>query len=169
MNNVNLTCTACGHVNRPGELACAECGKLLAAGPVTRVISFTEDALKIAVGPTGKALIDGQRSIVLKIGGEKVIIQLSNAVTVGRQAEGGKETPPDVDLAAYGAAEKGVSRQHIKITLKNEMVYVTDLRSTNGTRLNGQSILPNSARLVRDGDELQLGSLRMIVSFESIG
>jgi len=168
INTAIETCTVCGHVNRPGELACANCGTLLVAGPLTKQISFTEDALRIAVGPTGKVFMAEQRRITLKIGDEQVVMQLGDSLIVGRQIPGDVESLPVEDLTPYGAAEKGVSRQHIKLTLKNDMVYATDLGSTNGTRLNGHTVLPNSARLLRDGDTLQLGSLAMTVRFDAI-
>ncbi len=57
----------------------------------------------------------------------------------------------------------GVSRKHMKLTRKNLLVYVTDLGSTNGTLLNGRQIMPFTERILRSGDELQLGQLKLRV------
>jgi predicted component of type VI protein secretion system len=72
---------------------------------------------------------------------------------------------PDVDLTPFGAIERGVSRRHLRIRCPDYLLYVTDLGSRNGTWLNGHIILPGAERLLRSGDTLQLGALRIRVKF----
>ena len=46
-------------------------------------------------------------------------------------------------MTPYGADDLGVSRRHARLLRDQKAVYLTDLNSTNGTRLNGES-LPSS-------------------------
>jgi pSer/pThr/pTyr-binding forkhead associated (FHA) protein len=50
-----------------------------------------------------------------------------------------------------------VSRRHCALWLHNGRVWVVDLGSRNGTRLNGEPL--TAARPLEDGDELQLAGV----------
>jgi FHA domain len=69
------------------------------------------------------------------------------------------EQSPDVDLEDYGAAEKGVSRRHASIIRRDGQLNLMDFGSDNGTYLNGQKLIPNQPRILRDGDDIRLGHL----------
>jgi pSer/pThr/pTyr-binding forkhead associated (FHA) protein/uncharacterized protein involved in exopolysaccharide biosynthesis len=47
-----------------------------------------------------------------------------------------------------------ISQQHARIDHRDGLHYVTDLGSTNGTRLNGDTLSPNETRLIEEGDTL---------------
>ena len=51
------------------------------------------------------------------------------------------------------------------ITRDGDLVHVCDLGSTNGTFLNGRRLIDRQRRLLRNGDELMLGRLRVLVRF----
>jgi predicted component of type VI protein secretion system len=51
--------------------------------------------------------------------------------------------------------DPGISRQHVRIMVDGTSVTLEELRSTNGTRINGQRI--EGITKVQDGDELQIG------------
>jgi pSer/pThr/pTyr-binding forkhead associated (FHA) protein len=72
---------------------------------------------------------------------------------------------PDVDLCLYDGAALGVSRMHAQLTIEQQMIVLADLGSTNNTFVNGRRLSPNEARMVRDGDEIQLGQLKLHVLF----
>jgi hypothetical protein len=55
--------------------------------------------------------------------------------------------------------DPGVSRRHAQITLQDEGATLTDLRSTNGTHVNGHAI--QTADL-HDGDEIRLGGATLV-------
>ena len=76
-----------------------------------------------------------------------------------------RSIPVDFDLTPFKALEKGVSRVHARITRDNELTHVIDLSSTNGTYLNGFRLIANQARILRSGDELILGRLKVVVKF----
>lgn len=76
---------------------------------------------------------------------------------------GGEDAPTDVDFSPYGADTQGMSRQHAAFVYENEILYIQDLGSTNGTRINGFTIQPNRNYRLRNGDELEFGSFRVMV------
>ena len=51
------------------------------------------------------------------------------------------------------------SRRHARIVVQDGVVEVEDLGSSNGTMLNGK---PVQRRVVRDGDEIQIGATRIV-------
>ena len=54
---------------------------------------------------------------------------------------------------------RGVSRQHLRLDVGENEVTVTDLGSTNGTRLNGQTLQPYQSTGWPLQDRLQIGGL----------
>ena len=70
-----------------------------------------------------------------------------------------------IDLGAFRAIEKGVSRRHAALTLDDGVLKVSDLGSLNHTYLNGDQLIPNKPREVHDGDVITLGSLVLTVRF----
>lgn len=75
---------------------------------------------------------------------------------------------PDIDLEAQGAQDKGVSRKHASIVRRDGALQVLDLKAQNGTFLNGQRLVANQPRILRDGDDLRLGHLTLQVKFERV-
>ncbi|HEU5102047.1 MAG TPA: FHA domain-containing protein, partial [Roseiflexaceae bacterium] len=78
----------------------------------------------------------------------------------------GREDPisgifPEIDLTPYGGETGGVSRQHARLNHTNGDWSVTDLNSTNYTRVDGAKIEPNVAVPLKDGMRLQFGRVAM--------
>ena len=74
---------------------------------------------------------------------------------------------PLIDLKDCNAIDKGVSRRHAKIIRRDSgTLNLVDEESGNGTFLNGQRLVPNQPRILRDGDEIRLGYLVLYVHFE---
>ncbi len=84
----------------------------------------------------------------------------------------GLEVPIDRDWRVIGRgrsadvaiAEATISRAHAAIGFDGEGFFMQDLGSTNGTRVNGKR--ETRVRL-GDGDELQLGKLRLCLALPS--
>lgn len=74
-------------------------------------------------------------------------------------------TLPEIDLQPFGAADMGVSRRHAVIIRREGALNIMDAGSYNGTYLNGQRLVPNQPRILRDGDDLRLGHLVLHVKF----
>jgi pSer/pThr/pTyr-binding forkhead associated (FHA) protein len=85
-------------------------------------------------------------------------------IDLGRRDEG-KGILPDIDFTPDAAMRHGVSRRHARIHQSEEKLCIEDLGSTNGTVLNGLRISPAEVHPLEHGDMLQLGRLRMAVSF----
>jgi hypothetical protein len=82
----------------------------------------------------------------------------------------GREDPisgifPEIDLTPYGGETGGVSRQHARLNYSAGQWTVTDLNSTNYTRVDGTKIEPNVATALKDGVRLQFG--RVAMTFKS--
>jgi predicted amidophosphoribosyltransferase len=78
----------------------------------------------------------------------------------------GREDPisgifPEIDLTPYGGETGGVSRQHARLTHSDGQWTVTDLNSTNYTRVDGAKIEPNVPTPIKDGSRLQFGRVAM--------
>mgnify|MGYP001085235873 CR=1 FL=1 len=81
---------------------------------------------------------------------------------IGR-SDAGSSYVPDVDLAPFGAQQRGISRRHAAIVRRQGAIYVVDLGSMNGTFVNNKRLSPQSAHILADGDRLSLANLHMIV------
>jgi pSer/pThr/pTyr-binding forkhead associated (FHA) protein len=90
-----------------------------------------------------------------------VTVTVEGRLVVGRVR--GDATGIGLDLAPYGASQRGVSRQHIAFLSDARGVYVEDLLSTSGTRINGALIKPNVRYRLRPEDEISLGMMRLTV------
>lgn len=66
-------------------------------------------------------------------------------------------------LAEEDAAQMGVSRQHAILRPTPTALYLVDLGSTNGTRLNGHRIGVNIPYRLHDGDGITFGHLEFVV------
>ncbi len=56
-----------------------------------------------------------------------------------------------------------ISREHIRLTYTHDRLYVEDLDTLNGTRVNGDTLQPQEKVLLQDKDRLQLGPLSLTV------
>ena len=75
---------------------------------------------------------------------------------------------PQVDFTGADGKERGVSRRHATINQRGDLIFVTDHNSMNGTFLNGQRLVPEQARVMRDSDTLRIGHITLIVAFERV-
>lgn len=76
-----------------------------------------------------------------------------------------KAALPLTDLQPFSADVFGVSRKHAVLEKDGQHIVLTDLNSSNGTRLNGTLLVPMRRCIVRHGDALQLGGLQLRVRF----
>ena len=90
-------------------------------------------------------------------------------VTDGLDA--GQHFPIEKDIVRIGAVaqdggqkndvvlrdvDRAISRFHCEIAKKNGQLYLTDLKSSNGTKLNGEPIPPNQPMLLKKGARILL-------------
>ncbi len=55
-----------------------------------------------------------------------------------------------------------ISRYHITFTFKDQQVLLEDLNSVNGTYVDGVRLQPHAPYIVRGGEEVQIGEVRLI-------
>ena len=164
-------CPYCGFHNREGFLFCEDCGQHLPDTPplsqsTTKFEKSTGDL--IAHSSWGTARFSSESYIVFHVRdyAEPLILRPKPQVIIGRHDEQNARKP-DVDLSPFRAVEKGVSRIHAIIERLDETLVLTDLNSANGTHLNGQRLVPDQPRVLRDGDEVRFGKLVAHVNFKS--
>lgn len=120
-----------------------------------------------AKGFWGEADFKPGSPIVLQIRDkeEPIVINAAPRIVFGR-ADEHSQSVPDVDLSPYGALEYGVSRQHAALEVNEDILIILDVGSANGTFLNGQRLVPNQPRVLRNGDEVRLGKLVTYIYFK---
>jgi pSer/pThr/pTyr-binding forkhead associated (FHA) protein len=64
--------------------------------------------------------------------------------------------------------ETTVSRKHLKILQKGEQYFITDLKSLNGTYLDGASLHPGQEVEVREGVPIAIGKCVICISREAL-
>lgn len=124
-------CPACRRSNKKTARFCVACGhSFVPVGPaVLRVIEPVRAAWEMPVA----------RSPML----------------LGRSSEA-EGYVPDFDMTFYDDGDY-VSRRHARITRGKAGYFVTDLGSSNGTTVNGQSLVSHHARMLRNGDRVKVG------------
>ncbi len=147
-----IRCPVCGATALEGSLYCPECG-----APLWEQQASARDE---GTSPqTETRLLDAcPAQVQLWLEREDATIDLPGAGPweLGRAA---KSSP----LAAYIRPQDGVSRRHARLYWENGRLFLMDLGSTNGTKINGQRLPPWHPAPVRDGDVVQLGRLRFYV------
>ncbi|MDD6657915.1 MAG: DUF6382 domain-containing protein [Lachnospiraceae bacterium] len=94
-----------------------------------------------------------QRILIGKIKGKKRQIDLSAfPFVIGKSKE----------QADYVIDDPSISRIHARFTLRDGIVYLTDLNSTNGSMKNGIRLQPNELVEVEAEDEIKFGRVTFI-------
>lgn len=163
--NTALSCPSCKQPYLPGEVVCSHCGMSLIRNGQTGYLSLPDEPVTFEREPRGDAFTNRQRPISLHVKTHMLVLPPVESLVIGRFSADSSDAQPDFDLDPLGAKESGVSRRHIQITYRKDMVYVSDLGSSNGTWLNGHRLFAHTERLLRSGDELCLGTLKLTVTF----
>jgi FHA domain-containing protein len=91
--------------------------------------------------------------VIHEDGATRSIVLTAETMTIGRSPE-----------CQITIADKGASRRHAQIRRQDTTYTLTDLGSTNGTRLNGQTV---QTRELSDGDRITIGST--LIEFRQAG
>ena len=100
------------------------------------------------VAPWGKLIFSDGKEV--QLAGERAL--------VGRSDHDIGGINPEVDLSAMEGADT-TSRIHATIEHIGSSYTVTDLNSTNSTRINGKRVEPDKATPIKDGDKLAFGKV----------
>lgn len=167
-----IECPNCGKRNEPSEAFCYSCGYIL------NVVDGKVSTRLFADAPSDMFSDDyfGEESLLLlAIPEQSKIYQLrpqsrNGTMVIGRTAAN-SDLIPDVDLNEVRGTQMGVSRQHVAIEYDHNgsAIQIHDLGSANGTYVNGQRLHPKEVRILRNGDELRLGRLIVMVKYRHPG
>jgi pSer/pThr/pTyr-binding forkhead associated (FHA) protein len=92
------------------------------------------------------------RLVIEDQAGTRTVVPFSDdEIVVGRGAEG----------TAWRLPDRNVSRRHARFTRASGTIFVEDLGSLTGTRVNGERI--SSRRRVRPGDLVEIGAFDLVV------
>jgi pSer/pThr/pTyr-binding forkhead associated (FHA) protein len=168
-----ILCPNCHHQEIAGALFCSECGAQLvmtdriATQSIRRhpsdILSSIESS-KVPPVQSSQAnpVVDAVVSLYLVDSGQIIHLAGRTEFSMGRAADG-QPILPDVDFSPYEAFTQGVSRLHSCLKIINQRVVITDLGSSNGTRVNGQKIMPHIDYPLNHGDVVALGKLKIQV------
>jgi hypothetical protein len=157
-------------------MAADEPTKIPAEEPIKRETSLLSDAPSAPPMPLEDrktrpqtARLSAPWRLLLQIGGQNqttVGIEVKERIVIGR-ADPVSNFYPDLDVTPYGGQEGGVSRRHAIIIQddSSKALYIEDLNSTNGTRINGFSLEPKRRYRLRDGDEVEIGRVKIVLRF----
>lgn len=170
-----IICPNCHHKEFPGALFCSECGARLISldyfttKSIQKIPTTDLDASVLDQNETENVVSDQESQnisldaeIALYVVDAKQTMQLAGRTefTMGRVAEG-QPILPDVDLSPFEAYSQGVSRLHAALKIARNRVSILDLGSSNGTRVNGQKIVPHVDYPLNHGDIIALGKLKL--------
>jgi hypothetical protein len=135
----------------PLETAVSEPAREQAPPAAVPVVPATPEPAP-AAAPAPRLVMDEGKDLLLPTDKPEIIV--------------GREDPisgifPEIDLTPYGGETGGVSRQHARLNYSAGQWTVTDLNSTNYTRVDGAKLEPNVATPLKDGVRLQFGRVAM--------
>ncbi len=168
-----IICSNCQHENVSGTLFCVECGAQLEGVETLTTQAITQeqivDDLKKtpAGGEPPSSPANSWLSLHLMDSGKILPLATRNEFTMGRLSEG-QPIMPDIDLTPYQAYASGVSRLHAVVKRDSERVVIMDLGSSNGTYLNGRRLNPHTEEILKHGDVVALGKLKIQVLLRNI-
>ena len=139
-----ITCPVCNTQNNDAEIWCVECGWLLMQRPPGANLA---DEIGI------DKVLDFRVLVNLP---ERGTVTLKKARTVIGREFGDIILPEDLN----------VSRIHFVLVAEGGGLYLEDLRSSNGTLLNGVKIPPGRRYLLSSGDVITAGDSAIKVEFK---
>jgi hypothetical protein len=176
-----IICPNCKYEEIDGALFCSECGAQLVFSSAKEIDTMGfEEKQEMPKPPTSPLISEAPDkptapghakptptgvgfSLKMVTSGQVIPLGGQNEFTLGRITEG-QPILPDIDLSPYEGYAEGVSRLHAAIRITERGVMIVDLGSSNGTRINGQKIVPNVNYPLKDGDIIALGRIKMQIT-----
>jgi pSer/pThr/pTyr-binding forkhead associated (FHA) protein len=159
-----IKCPFCENTYPENTLFCEECGSYLTANDDQATDSLGEENTDRAEQGQPSSMAFATLVLTIEDGG-CIELPLSKEVVLGR-LDASRAVFPDVDLMSEDGIEKGVSRRHARISRQGQQVFIEDLRSLNGTFLNGHHLVPEMPYPLKDGDQVQVGKLVLVVNLK---
>jgi pSer/pThr/pTyr-binding forkhead associated (FHA) protein len=167
-------CRNCGSRQLDGTIFCSECGDSLPQQQQQRqtTASLTQnqadfdlpDHATVIPAPEPLPPLNDTLNLVVLNSGRRLMLAFDRPLLVGRTDPKTGEVP-DVDLGRDSGYDAGVSRRHARIFKQENYCVLEDLKSANGTFINGRRILPHQPMPLQNGDEIRFGKLLLRVEF----
>jgi hypothetical protein len=156
-----IKCPFCNSTYPENTLFCDECGSYLTPGSAQSTDPLSSSSLD-GSDRSRPASVLFQTLTLEMDDGSSIELPLSKEVVLGR-LDPGRAIFPDIDLTNESGIDKGVSRRHARISVRENQVFIEDLNSLNGSFLNATRLVPDLPYPLKDGDQVQLGKLVLIV------
>lgn len=163
-----ITCEKCEYENPDDATICYRCQEFLHPENIGKTKHAGNTDYEEPEPRWGIARLTGTLILEVEESEERFVVPASEIeeFILGRRDPQGGDAPK-VDLTDSDALDKGVSRQHAIIKrVEHGVLAVIDNASPNGTYLNGQRLVPQQPRILRNGDVIRLGRLSLNVIFE---
>lgn len=150
------TCPRCGAPIKPDAAFCTKCGASFAPEKPQ-----TEPTVAVGVTPKTQLASSSPSTWGYLIFNDGQQVELAGSpLSIGRAIPESSDVKPDLNL--YTAPESGtVSRVHAIIERTSNGGYtLTDLKSTNLTRVNGQTLAPNIPVPLENGYTCEFGKVK---------
>jgi pSer/pThr/pTyr-binding forkhead associated (FHA) protein len=163
---MSIICPNCHHQEPAGALFCSECStKLVTSDGLSTATFRTTDSRITQPGaapePAPPAQVtEGNVSLHIVRTGQILPLVGRDEFTLGRISQG-QSILPDIDLSPYNAYAQGVSRLHATLKFIQGDLFIEDLGSSNGTRINNNKIPPHKNQHVHHGDVIALGRFKI--------
>ena len=163
---MSIICPNCHHTEPEGALFCSECGtKLIAEDGLSTASIRSTDSQITDIDPVGPPpppvpAVEAEISLHIVRTGQILPLVGRDEFTIGRVSEG-QSILPDIDLTPYEAYSQGVSRLHATVKIQEAAIVITDLGSSNGTRVNQVKLPAHSEHTLKHGDIISLGRFKI--------
>lgn len=128
-------------------------------------VKYNPQPAEPLVDRPGIDAVETHWKLLVRIGDQKVYLDLQEHMLIGRSIESDPPGRFALDLSAFAGYQSGVSRHHATITHHEGGLYLEDMGSTNGTRINGFQLAAGRRYRLRDGDEVEFARLRTLFRF----
>ena len=162
-----MPCPNCKYENQADAKICTSCGILLIKMPGTVIIAHPDEDDGSSDPKYGSIRIGNRLILQVLESDTEFILDKGDIqeIVIGRKNPDTGEAPP-VDLDSVNGLERGVSRNHARIVRRENALHITDNNSANGTYLNGQRLIVEQLRVLRDGDDIRVGKVTLRVTFD---
>jgi pSer/pThr/pTyr-binding forkhead associated (FHA) protein len=125
-----------------------------------------KEPLKDAESFIDAALIPEDGIAIYVAGASKpYYVRVEDELIIGRKFE--EVSDSFLDLSDADAFNQGLSRRHAMIRRTETGFDIVDLASTNGTRLNGERLVPHKPYPLASGSQLRFGRMQLFVLYRA--
>ncbi len=158
----SIVCPVCHTLHHAEASYCPVCSSPNPRLNATEMLKITNNQGYII--NVGESTFDYKHMLRLHLveADKKIEVNFDKYLMLGRES---LDHEPHLNFENQGGRDAGISRRHARLIRHPFSLICQDLNSTNGTFINGERLEPNKPALLRDGDELTLGTMKIRVNF----